>query len=181
MRLVEVDVVGTEPTQRRVYAFEDVFAGQTGVVGALGSDGEVDLGEDLERFATLALQRVTEDRFRSPVGVDIGGIECGDACIESRTHALGRDVVLHLRTMGQPIAVRDLRNLQSTVSEVSVSHVRKRYSGDQFTSGRRPRNRVPTPARTTATTAAPVESHSSMLGHVELCRADVSGVYAVQP
>ena len=87
VRLVQVDVIGPQPGQREVDRFGDVFAGQPDIVVPLGTGRPVDLGEDLQRFPTFALECVTEHRLGRAVGVDIRGVETGDAGVRAaRTH-----------------------------------------------------------------------------------------------
>jgi hypothetical protein len=83
VRLVEVDVVGLQPLQRAVDRLHDVLARQAAVVGP-GAGRPVDLGEDLQRLAPLALERLAEHRLGLGVGVDVGGVEGGDADVERR-------------------------------------------------------------------------------------------------
>jgi hypothetical protein len=80
-----------------------VLARQTRVVGAARAGRPVDLGEDLERLATLALQRVAEDLLGLRVRVDIRGVEGRDAGVEGRVDARRRDVVLDLAAVGEPL------------------------------------------------------------------------------
>src|SRR6478609_8164409 len=121
--LVEVDVVGLQALQRAVDRLHDVLAGQARVVLAARTGGPVDLGEDLQRLPPLALERVAEDRLGLGVGVDVGGVERGDAAVERGPHALHRRLVLDLRAVGEPVAVGDLGDLESAVAEVSEFHV----------------------------------------------------------
>ena len=90
--------------------------------GALGAGREVDLREDLERLAALTLERLAEHRLGGGVGVDVRGVERRDAGIEGRVHRLDRRVVLDLRAVGHPVAVRDLRDLEAAVAEVAIVH-----------------------------------------------------------
>lgn len=96
MRLVEVDVVGAEPLQGAVDRLHDVLARQAGVVGAAGAGRPVDLREDLERLAPLALEGVAEHLLGLRVGVDVRGVERRDAGVEGCVHARRRDIVLDL-------------------------------------------------------------------------------------
>ena len=129
VRLVEVDVVGLEPLQRAVDRLHDVLARQAGVVLAAGAGRPVDLREDLEALAPLALERLAEDRLGLGVGVDVGGVEGADAGFERGPDALGGHVVLHLRAVGEPVAVGDLGDLESAVAEVSEVHADHRMPG----------------------------------------------------
>src|SRR5699024_6413003 len=65
---------------------------------------------------------IAEDLFGHGVRVDIGGVEGRDACVECGMHALLGRVVLHLRAVREPIAVGDLGDLESAVSQISVLH-----------------------------------------------------------
>ena len=64
VRLVEVDVVGAEPAQRAVDRLQDVLAGQAVVVVPAGPGRPVDLGEDLQPLAALALRAPCRARSR---------------------------------------------------------------------------------------------------------------------
>src|SRR5699024_5305819 len=110
MRLVEVDVVGLQPLARAVDRLADVLAGQPGVVVPLGAGGKVDLGEDLERLAPLALERLAEDDLGGGGGVGVGGGAGPGA------------VVLDLGGVGEAVAVDDLADLEAGAAEVTVFH-----------------------------------------------------------
>jgi len=99
-----------------------MLAGQPGVVGALRAGGPVDLGEDLQRGAPLALQRLAEHGLRRAVGVGVGGVERGDPGVEGGAHARDGGVVLDLGAVGDPVAVGDLGDLQAGPAEVTVFH-----------------------------------------------------------
>ena len=49
-------------------------------------------------------------------GVDVGGVEGGDALVQGRLHAGQGGVLFDLVAVGQPVAVRDLRDLQAAAS-----------------------------------------------------------------
>src|SRR5699024_7920567 len=68
------------------------------------------------------LEGVAEDLFGDGVRVDVGGVEGGDSRVEGGMHALRGGVVLHLRTVREPVAVGDLGDLESAVSQISVLH-----------------------------------------------------------
>jgi hypothetical protein len=83
VRLVEVDVVGLQPLQRGVAALQDVLARQAAVV--LARPGRpVDLGEDLQALAPLALERLAQDALGLGAGIDVSGVEGGDADVQRR-------------------------------------------------------------------------------------------------
>jgi hypothetical protein len=81
MRLVEVDVVGLQSLQRRVAALDDVLAGEAAVVAA-PAGRPVDLREEFVGGTALALQRPAEDGLGPGAGVDVRGVERGDALVE---------------------------------------------------------------------------------------------------
>jgi hypothetical protein len=56
MSLVNIDVVGLQPGQRAVDRLHDVLPGQPDIVVSSRPDGPIDLGEDLQRLAPLALE-----------------------------------------------------------------------------------------------------------------------------
>src|SRR5439155_5732108 len=121
VRLVQVDVVGLQPPQRAVDRFEDVLAGQAPVVAARAGR-PVDLGEDLQALPALPLQRPAEHRLRARTGVHVGRVERGDAQVEGGPHAGGGGVLLDLRAVGDPVAVRDLADHQARAAQVSELH-----------------------------------------------------------
>src|SRR5450830_1324816 len=129
VRLIEVDVVRPEPGQGTVDRLEDVLAGQSYVVVPLGPRGAEDLGEDLQGLPALPFQGSAEDVFSHRVGVDVGRVERGDAHIQCRAHTLGHHLVPHLGTVGEPVPIGDLGDLQTAVAEVSVSHERSSLIG----------------------------------------------------
>src|SRR5207248_1738519 len=116
-----VDVVGLQPAQRAVDRFEDVLAGQSPVVAAR-SGGPVHLGQDLQALAPLAGQRPAEYRLGAGTGVDVGGVEGGDAQVEGGAYARGRLVLLHLGAVRDPVAVRDLTDDQARPAEIPKLH-----------------------------------------------------------
>src|SRR5665811_75148 len=122
MRLVQVHVVGAKATQGAVDGLMDVFAGQAMVVLPGLPHREIDLGEDLQTFASLALQRLTQDGLGLGFGVGIGGVERGDADVQGLSHARERLFLFDLRPVGQPVAVCDLGYPQSTVAKVPEFH-----------------------------------------------------------
>src|SRR5207249_6999664 len=73
----------------------------------------VDLGEDLQRLAPLTLQRLAEDRLGLGVGVDVGGVERGDAGVQRRPHTCLGLIVLHLG---------DRKSTRLNSSHVSISY-----------------------------------------------------------
>ena len=83
---------------------------------------EIDLGEDLQTFASLALQRLTQDGLGLGVGVGVRGVERGDADVQGLSHARERLFLFDLRPVGQPVAVCDLGYPQSTVAKVPEFH-----------------------------------------------------------
>src|SRR6266542_2392656 len=119
--LVDVDVVGLQPAQRAVDRLHDVLARQSPVVGSW-SGGPVDLGQDLQPLAPPSGQRAAQHRLRTRVGVDVGGVERGDPEVERGAHAGGRGILFHLRTVRDPVAVRDLADHQARAAEVSKLH-----------------------------------------------------------
>src|SRR5665648_224558 len=120
VRLVQVDVVRAEAAQGAVDRGHHVLAREAGVVRALRAGWPVHLGEDLQRLPRLTLQRVTEDRLRHGVRIDVRGVERGDARVERRVHAGPRGVVLHLGAVRDPVAVGDLGDLQTAVAQESM-------------------------------------------------------------
>src|SRR5262249_54132478 len=121
MCLVDVHVVGLQPLQRAVDRFHDVFAGQSAVI-ATGAGGPEDLGEYLQAFTALALQRPAEHRLGAGARVDVGRGEGGDARVQGRAHARGGRVLLNLGTVDEPIAIGDFTDDQAAAAEVTIFH-----------------------------------------------------------
>ncbi len=120
VRLVEVDVVGSEPLERAVDAVHDVLARQTRVIGAARPDGPVDLREDLERLPTLALQRLAENLLGDRVRVHVGGVEARNAEVQCSVNCRDGCVVFDLRAVGDPVAVGDLCDFEAAVAEIAI-------------------------------------------------------------
>src|SRR5262245_15565511 len=121
VRLVEIHIVGLEPTQRAVNAFHNVLAGEAAIV-LTWADVPEHLREDLEAFAALAGQRPTEDLFRPGLGVDVRGVECGDSGVERGPDTCVGGVLGYLGRVRDPVAVRNLTDDQTAAAEVSVLH-----------------------------------------------------------
>src|SRR5699024_7272115 len=83
---------------------------------------KIDLREDLQRLPALPGQRLPEHLLGAGVGVGVGSVEGGDAGIQRGMHAPGGGLVLHLGAVREPVAVRDLADLQAGVAEVSKAH-----------------------------------------------------------
>ncbi len=81
MALMQIDVVGAEPPQRRLDAFEEVLARQAAVVDVV-RHREERLGGDHHLVARDAAQRVAQRLLGGAVRVDVGGVEEIDAEIE---------------------------------------------------------------------------------------------------
>jgi hypothetical protein len=119
--LVEVDVVGLQPAQRAVDGLHDVLAGEAAVVWP-GAGRPVDLREDLQPFAALALERAAEHRLGAGARVHVGGVEGGDAHVEGGPHARERGLLLDLGAVGDPVAVRDLADEHAGTAKVTELH-----------------------------------------------------------
>ena len=92
------------------------------VVVLAGAGRPVDLGEDLQALAALALQRLAEHGLGLGVGVDVGGVEGGDALVQRLPDARERGVLLDLGPVGQPVAVGDRRDLQTARTKIADFH-----------------------------------------------------------
>ena len=121
MRLVKVDVIGLEPPQRGVDRRMNVLAGQTGVIRTR-TGRIVDLGTNLKPVAALTGQGIAEDGLGPSICVHVGGIEGGDAGVESGLDAGSRLLCLQLRPMRDPIAIADGRNLQTALAQMPEFH-----------------------------------------------------------
>src|SRR5690606_23096214 len=104
-----------------VRRLHDVLARKAAVVLA-GAGGPVDLREDLQPLAALPLERASEDLLGARARVDVRGVEGGDPGVEGRAHARVRRVLLDLGAVGEPVAVGDLADLQTTPAELSELH-----------------------------------------------------------
>src|ERR1700729_4233854 len=121
VRLVQIQVVGLQPPERAVRRLHDVLAGQAAVVDA-GAGRPVELAEDLDRLAAHATQRPAEHLLGLGARVGVRRVEAGDAFIERRGHARAGGLLFDLGTMGDPVAVGDLADLQPAAAEVTVFH-----------------------------------------------------------
>jgi len=77
---IEVDPVGTEPTQAVLAALDDVSAAQAHVVD-LGAHASPHFGGK-HHLVSFALERFPQDLLRLAIGIDVGGIEEIDPGIE---------------------------------------------------------------------------------------------------
>src|SRR5664280_1474559 len=82
----------------------------------------LDAGISTFDTADVYANTVAEDVLGYRVGVDVSRVERADTRVQCRADALGRHVVLHLGTVGEPVTVGDLRDLQTAVAQVSVFH-----------------------------------------------------------
>ncbi len=94
MKLVEVDVVGLQPAQRRFAGAADAIrrrirAGD--LPGCLVKDG-IELGGDHHLLA-LSSQRLAQDSFAMPGAVDIRRIKKGGAQIDRAVNGAARRVI----------------------------------------------------------------------------------------
>ncbi len=80
VQLEEVEVVGAEAAQGGVDGGGEAGAGGAGVVGAVAG-GQAGLGGD-QHLVAAALDRPAEDLLGGAVGVDVGGVEEGDAGVD---------------------------------------------------------------------------------------------------
>ena len=97
-----------------------------------GPGGPEDLGEDLQPFAALAVERAAEHGLGPGAGVDVGGVEGGDPEVERGSHARGGGVLLDLGAVGDPVAVRDLADEHAGSAEVTKFHAREPMAGCAF-------------------------------------------------
>src|SRR5450631_811741 len=102
-------------------ALKDVLARQAAVVVALAGR-PVHLRAELIRLAAAARERITQDGLRSCSGVDVGGVERRDAGVERGSNTTRRGLRLDLRSVGDPVAVRDLADDEAALAEVSEFH-----------------------------------------------------------
>src|SRR5262245_37555429 len=99
----------------------DVFARESAIVHP-GARWPEYLGENLEALPPLIRERLAQHLLRLGLGIDIRGIERGDALLKRGSHAGNRRVLFNLRAMGDPIAVRDFTNDEAALAKVSMIH-----------------------------------------------------------
>ena len=127
VRLVEVDVVGLQPAAAsRSTASMMCLRDSPRSLWPLGPVGPKTLVKISSDSRRSPLQRLAEHRLGLGVGVDVGGVEGGDAGVQRRPHAGRGLLVLHLGAVGQPVAVRDFGDLEAGVAEISKVHVDER-------------------------------------------------------
>src|SRR3954470_339611 len=78
--VVEVDVVGAEPTQRVLDLVDDPASGATALVGVLAHRHE-ELGGEHD-IVTAALEGLADDLLRLASRVDVGGVNEVDALVQ---------------------------------------------------------------------------------------------------
>jgi hypothetical protein len=95
--LVEVDVIGAEPSQGRVDRVEEVLAGQPLVVGSGAHRGADPGGKHVLLTASEELvEQPAGDLFADAQGVDVGGVEEDDPTVGGAAHdRFGRGLVQH--------------------------------------------------------------------------------------
>jgi hypothetical protein len=85
--LIEVDVVGLQPSQARLARFDDVLAARAQIVHARTCRAEA-LGGD-QHVLTAILRYLTKDLLGLASAVDIGGVEQVHARIETHIDLTG--------------------------------------------------------------------------------------------
>src|SRR5450631_2806435 len=99
-------------------ALKDVLARQAAVVAALAGR-PVHLCAELIRLAADARQRITQDGLRAGSGVDVGGVERRDAGVERGATTTRRGFRFDLRSVRDPVGVRDRADDAAALAEVS--------------------------------------------------------------
>ena len=107
MALVEVDVIGAQPSERQVDLLQDLLAGKT----AVAVDGEVQLGGEDERVPWAAGEDSAEKRFRAAARVDVRGVEEGDPDVECPRDARLGLLPSDSAAVGEPRSETDLGDL----------------------------------------------------------------------
>jgi hypothetical protein len=122
MALVEVDVVGLQPLQRRVDLLGDLRRRQAAVVLVVRH-----LTPDLRRQDVRVARAAREDLAPRALGraaaVDVRRVEEVDADVEGGVRAGARLVERDAAGVGEPGAERDLRDLEIRGAELAVAHV----------------------------------------------------------
>src|SRR3954471_14011797 len=90
--VVEVDVVGAEPTQRVLDLVDDPASGATALVGVLAHRHE-ELGGERD-IVTAALEGLADDLLRLASRVDVGGVNEVDALVQGGLDDADRVVVV---------------------------------------------------------------------------------------
>src|SRR5262249_974659 len=131
VHLVEVDVVGLESAQAVLAGLTDVERGQPRRVGPRVA-AAIHLGGEHHLFAAaLALgEPPPDDALRLTGAVRVGGVEEGDADVESGVHDLVARGLVGLRAEVHR-AETQRAHAQSGATELAVVHARKsNYDGD---------------------------------------------------
>ena len=121
VRLVEVHVVHAQPLQALVHRVEDVLAREPGPERTV-PHAPHHLGRDHDLLARQSGECLAEQRLGPAAHVDVGGVEQVDAELEGAAHDANRLGVLGVAAERGPRTERDLRDLETAVSERAVVH-----------------------------------------------------------
>jgi hypothetical protein len=116
--LIEVDVVGVQPRERRVQLLEDLVAGETLSVVRR----EEQLRREDVRVARAVGEHFAQKLFRAAARVDVGGVDEVDPDLERLRDASFGLIAWDAATVGQPRAEADLRDLELARAEPAVAH-----------------------------------------------------------
>ena len=87
--------------------------------GPVGQKTLVKISSDSRR---TPVQRPAQHRLGPGPGVDVRGVERGDALVERGGDARHGRVLLDLRSVGDPVAVGDLADFQAAAAEMTMFH-----------------------------------------------------------
>jgi hypothetical protein len=121
MRLVEVDVVGPQASQRGVDLPADL-GGRQAAVDRVVRHLAPHLGRQHIGVTRAAGQDLTPGRLGHAAAIDVGGVEKVDAGLERGVGAHAGLLEADASCEGQPRAERDLRDLKVRGAEPAVSH-----------------------------------------------------------
>src|SRR6185437_7421451 len=119
--LVEIDVVGLEPTQRVIDLLEDLASGEPLVL-----TGVVHREEELRRehvgITGPVLEGVSEELLSGAATVDVRRVDQVHAYLARPVVAGPRGIVLDPDAVGQPAPERDLGDLKIAGAQLAVAH-----------------------------------------------------------
>ena len=122
--VVEVEVVDLQAAERVVAGLDDMFAGETGLVGLVVLPAEEDLARNEVAAAAPAgfLQDRAHHEFGLAVGVGLGVVEKINAGVVGGVEELFRDGVADLLAEGDPRAEGERADLQAGFAERTMGH-----------------------------------------------------------
>ena len=124
MALVQVEVVGPEPTKGRLDTFDEVLARQSAVVWMFGH-GEEGFGCQHDVMSRKFLKALAERSLGFAFCVDVRGVEKIDAEIERAVDEAGGLREIDAGAQGEPRPEGDFADLKAATAQRSCSHGRQ--------------------------------------------------------